>query len=116
MHFRLEEAKRLLDKIPGMSVKALIVGHDLNHMMSVHMTPLPDGKTTPDTVWAAREDLRINLNTYRTNIYAIAAVACLRWPKVKVYDCKCTCCCDGLEEVSHESVASFAKLAEAIAA
>lgn len=99
---KLREGERALDVIKlldGQSVEAIIIGFDLNFMMSVHLKPLPDGLKTPNTVWAECENQRIKLADYQTNISAIAAAAKQRWPEVEVCDCMCTCCCDCLDKV-----------------
>lgn len=108
---RITEAERAIDKISAEGVHTIIVGHDGPFMMSIHTQPLSDGPRTHDTEWARVEAQRINLDGFLTNVHAIAAVARRRLPGVIVYNCRCTCCSNGLDEIADADLDKYAEAA-----
>ncbi len=84
----------------GFVALSIVVGYDLRFMVQLFDKEMPDGENTRDTVWSRMSKMRFEAERRGFNPYALAAAARKRWPEVKVWDCHCTCCCDGLNLIS----------------
>lgn len=87
----------------------IVTGIDVKDIVQFFNCDMPDGEATQDTTWSKLSELRFNSpgGNEGFNAFALAAAARERWPEVKVYDCKCTCCVDGLDLVTDENIRYF---------
>ncbi len=94
---------------------AIVAGYDLRFMVQFFDQPMPDGENTRDTVWSQMSRIRFYAGDRGFNPFALAAAAQNRWPSVMVWDCHCTCCCDGLNLIGEADIKEY-PLAEPSAA